>query len=227
MHAIPGSIAANQVDEIFINARANSVSNVFSAPMTFGDESARDHTLPLKSLEGGVAIRNHVIDRLEQAAQITDKEEQGKLLTFVVIGGGATGVETAGALADAVPHLIAREYPRNDSRVIIIEAGSKLLGHMNAQMAQIALRELKNTGVEVWINSKAKNVNNGEVYTEDGRSISAGTVIWATGIRAGDVVSEMKTDHGKGGASYISRGLPAFATSSRRCWIGLRDTLRC
>ncbi len=176
----------------------------------FGNESAQNHTLPLKSLEGGVAIRNHVIDRLEQAAQITDKEEQRKLLTFVVIGGGATGVETAGALADAVPHLIARGYPtleRNDSRVIIIEAGAKLLGHMDAEIAKIALHELKNRGVEVWRNSKAKNVNKGEVHTEDGRSISAGTVIWATGIRAGDVVSEMKTDHGKHGAMVVNKYL--------------------
>ncbi len=176
----------------------------------FGNESAREHTLPLKSLEGGVAIRNHVIDCLEQASQITNKDDQKKLLTFVVIGGGATGVETAGALADAVPHLIARGYPtlnRNASRVILIEAGSKLLGHMNPQMAQIALRELKNTGVEVWLNTKAKNVNSGEVQAEDGRLISAGTIIWATGIRACDVVSEMKADHGKGGSITVNECL--------------------
>jgi NADH:ubiquinone reductase (H+-translocating) len=173
----------------------------------FGNESAREHTMPLKSLEGGLAVRNHVIDCLEQAAQTTDKDEQKKLLTFVVIGGGATGVETAGALADAVCHLIPRRYPslnKNDSRVIVIEAGSKLLGHMNEEMAEIALRELKSAGVEVWLNTKAKNVSNGDVETERGRSISAATVLWATGIHANEVVSELKTDHGKGGSITVN-----------------------
>ncbi len=176
----------------------------------FGNESAREHTLPLKSLEGGLAVRNHVIDCLEQAAQITNKDEQKKLLTFVVIGGGATGVETAGALADAVCHLIPRRYPtlnKNGSRVIVIEAGSKLLGHMKNEMAQIALHELKNAGVEVWLNTRAKNVSNGNIETEGGRLISAATVLWATGIRASDVVSELKTDHGKGGSIAVNEFL--------------------
>jgi len=176
----------------------------------FGNESAREHTLPLKSLEGGLAVRNHVIDCLEQAAQITDKEEQKKLLTFVVIGGGATGVETAGALADAVCHLIPRRYPSlntNDSRVIVIEAASKLLGHMKDEMAQLALRELQKAGVDVWLNTKAKNVSNGNIETEGGRSLSAATVLWATGIRASDVVSELKLDHGKGGSVSVNEFL--------------------
>ena len=176
----------------------------------FGNESAREHTLPLKSLEGGLAVRNHMIDCLEQAAQITNKDEQKKLLTFVVIGGGATGVETAGALADAVRNLIPRRYPtlnKNDNRVIVIEAGSKLLGHMKSEMAQIALQELKKAGVEVWLNATAKNVSKGNIETEAGQSISAATVVWATGIRANDVVSEIKTDHGKGGSLTVNEFL--------------------
>ncbi len=176
----------------------------------FGNESAREHTLPLKSLEGGLGVRNHVIDCLERAAQMTDKGEQKKLLTFVVIGGGATGVETAGALADAVRNLSPRRYPtlnRNDTRVVVIEAGSKLLGHMKSEMAEIALSELKNAGVEVWLNTRAEDVNNGQVQTADGRSISAATVVWATGIRASDVVSQLKTNHGKGGSITVNQCL--------------------
>jgi NADH:quinone reductase (non-electrogenic) len=176
----------------------------------FRNESAREHTLPLKSLESGLAVRNHVIDCLEQAAQIADKDEQKKLLTFVVIGGGATGVETAGALADAVCHLIPRRYPilnKNDSRVIVIEAGSKLLGHVKGEMAEIALGELQNAGVDVWLNTRAKNVSNGNIETEGGRSISAATVLWATGIRATDVVSQLKSHHGKGSTITVNEFL--------------------
>jgi NADH dehydrogenase len=176
----------------------------------FGNESAREHTLPLKSLEGGLAVRNHVIDCLEKAAQLTNKDEQKELLTFVVIGGGATGVETAGAMADAVRHLIPRRYPsldQQDAKVIVIEAGSKLLGHMNPEMANIALRELENAGVEIWLNTTAKAVSSGKVETNDGRSISAKTVVWATGIRATECVSELKTDHDKGGAVLVDEFL--------------------
>ena len=176
----------------------------------FGNESARENTLQLKSLEGGLVVRNHVIDCLEKAAQTTSQDERWKLLTFVVIGGGATGVETAGALADAVRHLIPRRYPSlntNQSRVIIMEAGSKLLGHMKSEMAEIALRELKKAEVEVWLNTTAKSVSNGQIETEGGRSISAATVVWATGIRAADVVSQLKTDHGKGGSITVNEYL--------------------
>lgn len=154
------------------------------------------------SLAGFAAARTYKTNRKvrlsptgKHVVQITNEDERKKLLTFVVIGGGATGVETAGALADAVRNLIPRRYPtfnQNDSRVIVIEAGSKLLGHMKSEMAQIALHELNKAAVEVWLNTRAKDVNNGQVQTEDGRSISAGTVVWATGIRASDAVTALK-----------------------------------
>lgn len=88
-----------------------------------------------------------------------------------------------------------------------MEAGSKLLGHMKSEMAEIALRELKKAEVEVWLNTTAKSVSNGQIETEGGRSISAATVVWATGIRAADVVSQLKTDHGKGGSITVNEYL--------------------
>jgi hypothetical protein len=106
----------------------------------FGNTSAGRHALPLKSVEEGLAIRNRVIDALEWATVASDYEARQRLLTFMVIGGGATGVETAGALADAVQHLIPRDYPAlhgTRARVIVMEAGSKL-GHMSQQMADAA-----------------------------------------------------------------------------------------
>jgi hypothetical protein len=107
----------------------------------FGNTSAGRHALPVKSLEEGLAIRNRVIDALERATVASVYEARQRLLTFMVIGGGATGVETAGALADAVQHLIPRDYPAlhgTRARVIVMEAGSKLLGHMSQQMADAA-----------------------------------------------------------------------------------------
>jgi NADH:ubiquinone reductase (H+-translocating) len=176
----------------------------------FGNESAQQNSRPLKSLEGGLAIRNQVIDTLEEAVLTSDGERRKQLLTFVIIGGGATGVETAGALADAVRHLIPKGYPAlnaKDVRVIVIEAESKLLGHMNAEMAKIALQELHAAGVEVWLNTRAKNVAPNRVETEDGRSLSASIVLWATGVRAPDVVGDLSIDHGKHGSIVVNEYL--------------------
>jgi NADH:quinone reductase (non-electrogenic) len=75
---------------------------------------------------------------------------------------------------------------------------------MKREMAQIALQELKNAGVELWLNTTAKNVNNGNIETEDARTVSAATVVWATGIRAADVVSELKAEHGKAGSVTVN-----------------------
>lgn len=173
----------------------------------FGNESAQHNSMPLKSLEAGVAIRNRVIDSLEQATLSSEKEKRQRLLTFVVIGGGATGVETAGALADAVRHLIPKGYPTlkaEQVRVIVIEAESRLLGHMNPEMAGIALRELRAAGVEVWLNARAKDVSADRVETEDGRAVSAQTILWATGVRAPDVISQLNSEHGKHGSLIVN-----------------------
>jgi NADH:ubiquinone reductase (H+-translocating) len=127
----------------------------------FGNDSARQHAMPLKSLEGALAIRNQVLDALEKATSAQDEQSRRALLSFVVVGGGATAVETAGALADAVRHLIPKNYPslnQRQARVILMEADSKLLGHMSSEMANIALRELRTAGVEVWLNARAKKV---------------------------------------------------------------------
>jgi NADH:ubiquinone reductase (H+-translocating) len=91
--------------------------------------------------------------------------------------------------------------------VIVIEAESKLLGHMNAEMAKIALQELHAAGVEVWLNTRAKNVAPNRVETEDGRSLSASIVLWATGVRAPDVVGDLSIDNGKHGSIVVNEYL--------------------
>lgn len=173
----------------------------------FGNESARQHSFAMKSLEDGIAIRNHVIDRLEEASRSGDPEERRALLTFVVIGGGATGVETAGAMADVVRHVIAEDYAGlrpQECRVIVVEAEDKLLGHMSGEMASIAERELKAAGVEIWLNAKAQTVTPDRVDLQDGRSVATRTVIWATGVRAPDLVAELATGHGHGGSLAVN-----------------------
>lgn len=167
----------------------------------FGNHAAKEHAMPLKWLADGVQIRNHVIDMMEKAALTQDVQERKTLLTFVVVGGGATGVETAAALATLKNKVLPRSYPHLDqatASVIVIESEGKLLGHMGEGMAQTALKCLRDMGVEVWLNSKAQDVEPDSVTTADGRSVRAHTIIWSTGVRAPDVVSSMDAEHAKG-----------------------------
>ena len=176
----------------------------------FGNRLAEEHATPLKSLEDGIAVRNCVIDPLEEASRVTDPDKRRMLLTFVIVGGGATGVETAGAMGQVVKHVVPNNYPAinpEDCRVVLIESEPKLLGHMSGKMAEIALRDLRQAGVEVWLNAAAKSFSGEEVVIEDGRRVKAGTVLWTTGVRAPDVVRQLEVIHAHAGGIAVNEYL--------------------
>ncbi len=176
----------------------------------FGNESAQQHALAMKWLEEGVAIRNKLIDCLEQASITSPGPERDALLTFIVVGGGATGVETAAALVDLLNRVLLIEFPTIDHtavRVHLIEAGKKLLGHMGDKMANIALQRLRTLGVEVWLETRAKTIDAETLTTDDGRQIASKLVIWSTGVRAPDVVAALDAPHGKGGSLQVDEYL--------------------
>jgi NADH dehydrogenase len=172
----------------------------------FGNQSAQAHALPLKTLEDGVVVRNHIIDTLERAAARNDPQERRELLTYVVVGGGATGIETAGAIAGLLRQVLATDYPslRNQQwRVIVLDAAPKLLGHMSRKMSDVALQELKSSGVDVRLNTRAEEVGADHVVTQSGEKIAARTVIWATGVRAPEVIANVPAEHGHGGSITV------------------------
>ncbi|HET9791821.1 MAG TPA: NAD(P)/FAD-dependent oxidoreductase [Candidatus Angelobacter sp.] len=176
----------------------------------FGNQSAQSNALALKTLEDGLVVRNHIIDTLERAAAINDVQERRELLTYVVVGGGATGVETAGALAGLLRQVLATDYPTLSGQhwnVIILDAAPKLLGHMSQEMSSAALSELKNAGVDVRLNTKAKEVTSEYVATDSGERIRARTVVWATGVRAAELAASLSTEHGRGGSIAVDECL--------------------
>lgn len=152
----------------------------------FGHDDWREHAPGLKTLEDALAIRGRVLTAFEQAEFERDPARQRRLLTFVVIGGGPTGVELAGALAEISRHALVNDFRRIDpetARIILIEAGPEVLPTYPAPLPAFARRALEKIGVAVWTGSPVTGISDGRVQV-GAESIEAGTILWAAGVAA-------------------------------------------
>jgi NADH:ubiquinone reductase (H+-translocating) len=142
-----------------------------------------EHALPLKTLGDAFQLRNHLLSRLEEAECTGDEATRRRLLTFVTIGGGFSGVETAGAVHDFIRD-VSPYYPYAQAmghHSILLHAGDRILGELDPDLAWFAERTLKRRGVDVRIKTRVAEVTHERVITNDGRSIGAGTVISTVG----------------------------------------------
>lgn len=152
----------------------------------FGHDEWGTHAPGLKTLEDALAIRSRVLTAFELAEREKDAAAQRRLLTFVVIGGGATGVELAGALAEISRHALVSDFRRIDpetARIILIEAGPEVIPTYPAPLPAFARRALEKLGVAVWTGSPVTRVEAGRVHV-GGDVIEAGTILWAAGVAA-------------------------------------------
>lgn len=139
----------------------------------------------LKSAPQAIRCRNQILYNLEKAANVTDPEERRKLLSFVVIGGGPTGVEIAGALGEMKRYVVPREYPsipQEDMRILLVEAAPKLLGTMDPRSSEEVEGYLKHLLVEVKTGVGMQSYKEGVVQLADGEQIWSDTVIWTAGV---------------------------------------------
>ena len=151
----------------------------------FGNTGLKEHVYTLKSTSEALRCRNAVLERLERASVSSDPQERRRLLTFVVIGGGPTGVEMAGALGEMKRYIIKREYPGirpEEVRIILLEGSPCLLGAMSAKAQHDALRDLGSLMVDVRLGTLMKNYEDGVITLADGTTIDSETVIWTAGI---------------------------------------------
>jgi len=158
----------------------------------FGNPSLAEHTLGLKELDEGLAIRNQVLSRFEASRWATDAAERRRLLTFVVAGGGPTGVEMAGAISELIRLVLRKDYrdlDTNEVRVVLIEAAAHVLVQFVPSLRQAALRSLERKGVEVMLNAKVETVTATSLKVAGGDEIPAGMVIWTAGVKASDIGS--------------------------------------
>jgi NADH dehydrogenase len=157
-----------------------------SATNFFGMDSVRQHSYDLKQLNDAVALRNHILTMFERAAQESDADKRKALLTFVIVGGGPTGVEFAGALSELVRHVLRLDYPElrvAEVRIILAEAAPSLLLAMPEPLQRYTQRRLQNMGVEVMLNTSVTGAAEGIVQLKDGATIAAHTLFWSAGVR--------------------------------------------
>jgi len=156
----------------------------------FGMENVRQHSLAMKSVEDAINLRNHLLLNMEKAVISNDPEEREKLLNIVIAGGGPSGVEIAGMLAEMGQTIVSKEYPeikRGNSRIHLIDASPHLLGPMSAKAQGAAEKVLSELGVQIKLNTVVKDYKDGKVYTNNGETISTNSLIWTSGVVAREV----------------------------------------
>ena len=163
----------------------------------FGHPEWEQFAPGLKSLDDALRIRRRILLAFEKAENETDAAARDRLMTIVVVGGGPTGVELAGAFAELVRRVLRKDFRRIDpaqARVILIEAGPRLLAHLPPGLSASAQRQLEKLGVEVRVGAKVKTITQGRVEPENGQIIEAENIIWAAGVSASPLTPKLRTE---------------------------------
>ncbi len=160
----------------------------------FGLESVAANAFGLKGLEDASPIRDHLLHLFEQAALVSDPVTRQALLTFVVVGGGPTGVEMAGAISELIRLVLTKDYPDQDfshSRVLLLEATDRLLAALPVGLGQATQKALKKKGVEVRFGAAVESFDGQTVKLRGGETIPTHTLIWAAGVRSAALVDTL------------------------------------
>ncbi|MEM9399792.1 MAG: NAD(P)/FAD-dependent oxidoreductase [Verrucomicrobiota bacterium] len=171
----------------------------------FGNDHWAKYTVGLKSLEEAGTIRRNILHAYERAEICEDPEEQKKLMTTVVIGGGPTGVETAGAFSELARQVINKDFYHIDpveSRVILIEAAPKVLAQFPDPLPEKAKASLEKMGVDVRVNSPVKDITEKKVHLED-EVIEAENIIWGAGVQASPITKKLNIPVDRGGRILV------------------------
>lgn len=169
----------------------------------FGQESIERNSYGLKDVEEALELRHHILRMFERAAWSTDTAEKDALTTLVVVGGGPTGLETAGALYELYNHVLKKEYadmrPKLRARVILLEARDHVLTPYPDKLRKAALKQLESLGVEIWLNAMVSDVTPTSITLKDGRVIKTHTMIWAAGVKASPLAEMLGVPLERGG----------------------------
>ena len=151
----------------------------------FGIENVKAHSLPMKTIDDALNLRNHLLLSFEKAVQTNEKSEKEKYLNVVIAGGGPSGVEVAGMLAEMRQYLSKKEYPEFKNlhaKVFLVDMASVLLSPMSQTAQKEAKAVLTKLGVDIKLNTAVKDYIDGMVILDSGETISTNTLIWTSGV---------------------------------------------
>ncbi|MDT8902471.1 NAD(P)/FAD-dependent oxidoreductase [Anaeroselena agilis] len=176
----------------------------------FGLESVAANAVGLKNLADALTLRNHILRMFELASREQDPAIRRELLTFVVAGGGATGVESAGGLAELVHLVLAKDYPELDFAevsLILLEGGDRLLLALPASLAAYAARALRKMRVEIRFRSRVAGFDSRTITLADGAAIAARTIVWAAGVKAAALIATLGVPADRLGRAIVAETL--------------------
>ncbi|WGK66243.1 NAD(P)/FAD-dependent oxidoreductase [Croceiramulus getboli] len=177
-------------------------------PNFFGNKSIEKHATPLKSITNALDLRSQFWQCLEKSNMTKDKARKKASLTFTIVGGGPTGVEVAGALAEMRDHILTKDYPDLDInliRIILIQSGSKLVKGMSGKSSTNTKQYLEKLEVELKLNTRVSDYDGRSAILDTGEEIHTETLVWAAGVRPNSI-----------------EGLDANLTEKGRCLVDNR-----
>ena len=171
----------------------------------FGNKNVEEHAIPMKNVSEAMGLRNALLENFERALTCASETERQELLNVVIVGGGATGVEVAGALSEMKNHVLPKDYPDMPSslmNIYLIEAGTRLLPARSEQTSQHVLNYLRKMGVNVLLNKMVTDYDHHRVILKDGSQIATRTFIWVSGVAA-EKITNLDGEHLGRGARII------------------------
>jgi NADH dehydrogenase len=151
----------------------------------FGSESIEKHSLPMKSTAQAIHVRNRILESFEKAILTEDVDKQKALMSIAIVGGGPTGVELSGAIAEMKNNVLFKDYPELDFKLMkiqLFEAGPRLLNGMSEKSGSDALHYLKKLGVWVHVNTRIDNYDGDKVYVNGGEAFACRNFLWTAGV---------------------------------------------
>lgn len=174
----------------------------------FGQKNIQEKALPMKSVGEALGLRNRLLENFENALVSDSDDVRQGLMTVVVVGGGPTGVEVSGTLAEMKRHVLPKDYPELDfdlMKVYIVESGGELLGPMSKN-AQIKSKEyLEQLGVNVYLNTRVTDFDGKYAYLNNGEKIRTNNLVWAAGIKANFIEGLNPEILARGGRIKVNR----------------------